>query len=839
LIKRRGTGIVKGGDNKTDGTGMDTKQMKDDSESVSLQKRTEEESKQLDQKNETKVKSGMESGTGMQTSQSMLSSMLEGSEDEESRRQDAKRKKREEKRGLSDAEKNAQVDITLSETETMTLMYIPGTICTDPNDESMNETKDYKVLLSYKVGADSYNNRGSQTLNLTQKPKDIAPDKIFMLKDMKVQVNNYEIEEENRKIKEDDGAKMIRIYEKSIEDIMSDKLKDERALIDSEELASHISIYSQTTTQGNVKTPAEKSGSRSGTSGRSSKNKTSGKEGEGTSKSIVKESDTKSGLSDKLSSSSTTAQQIGGNSKTSGFPDSTIPNKMEFTDADAPSYDPTSMLKAIKIIERLLTQSKYHKEHVLYTDYPQVTLSKASDKKDDEEEKKGGVQAFDLAAMASKEDEQEQEESEDEDEMTDEKDPIRLKPLFKFECEFTRDRNITCMDFNKTNPDLLAVAYGEYDMNRTDTKNTGLVAFWTLKNPNFPEKMIKTENSVTSLEFSTLNPNLLAIGDSAGGIAIYDVQNDDDIPIAESREIDEKHTDAIWEVKWVRKAGKGEVLVSVSGDGRVIEWSLKKGLEFNELMQLKRQANPVQKETNSMPAGIDEERKTGMTFINTGGLSIDFPVEQSANYFASTEDGTVNRCSVSYSERSLYTYQGHTGPVYKVRCTPFWSDDCQIFLTCSYDWTVRVWNHKEPIGKQEKLICREQHLQKQVNDIAWSPGTSSVFALVADDGRVEIWDLFKNNLEPKLSYFDKINKKTKSSTAKTSVRWSRQSPVLVTGNVEGVVHVYRTNGLEHVQVSNLDQAERLLESIRKDDFAEDAKDSKRKNDGDLDEDEEE
>jgi hypothetical protein len=113
LIKRRGTGAVKGGDNKTDGTGMDTKQMKDDSESVSLQKRTEEESKQLDQKNETKVKSGMESGTGMQTSQSMLSSMLEGSEDEESRRQDAKRKKREEKRGLSDAEKNAQIDITL------------------------------------------------------------------------------------------------------------------------------------------------------------------------------------------------------------------------------------------------------------------------------------------------------------------------------------------------------------------------------------------------------------------------------------------------------------------------------------------------------------------------------------------------------------------------------------------------------------------------------------------------------------------------------------------------------------------------------------------------------
>lgn len=761
LIKRRGTG-TKGGERTEGVTGAVTKDMKD-SESISLQKRTEDESKI--QNTEQKIKAGIESGTGMQTSQSMLSSMLEGSEDEESRRQEAKKKKKEEKKGLSEAEKNTLVDITLTETETMTLLYIPGTICTDPTDDSMKPTDEYKKLLQYKVGADSYNNRGVQTLNLTQKAKDIAPEKIFMLKDMKVQVNNYEIEEENRKIREDDGAAMIRIYEKSINDIMADKLQDPRALIDSEELASHISIYSQNTTQ-NGKAAAGKSASKSGTSGgKSSKNKTSGKEGEGTTKSIIKESDTKSGLSDKLSSSSTTQQIGGGYSKTSGLPDSSVPTKMEFVEGDV-SYDAQSMLKAIKIIERLLTQTKYHKEHVMYTDYPQVIINKASDKKK-EEEKKGGIAALDLGAFGTNDDKVEETSSEEEEEQTDEKDPIRLKPLFKFECDFTKGRNITCMDFNKTNADLLAVAYGEFDMNKIEGKDRGLIAFWTLKNPNFPEKMINTENSITALEFSTVTPNLLAVGDSLGGIMIYDIQSDDETPIADSREIDEKHTDVIWEVKWVQKPSKGEVLVSTSGDGRVIEWSLKKGLEFNELMQLKRQANPIQKESNVMPAGIDEERKTGMTFINTGGLSIDFPIGQSANYFASTEDGTVNRCSVSYSERSLDTYTGHTGPVYKVRCSPFWSNDCQIFLTCSYDWTVRVWNHKEPIGKQEKLICHEQYLQEQVNDVEWSPSTSSVFALVADDGRVEIWDLYLNNLEPKLTYHDRIGKRVYSNTAKT------------------------------------------------------------------------
>ena len=50
-----------------------------------------------------------------------------------------------------------------------------------------------------------------------------------------------------------------------------------------------------------------------------------------------------------------------------------------------------------------------------------------------------------------------------------------------------------------------------------------------------------------------------------------------------------------------------------------------------------------------------------MTFINTGGLSIDFPspTEEKDNYYASTEDGTIHKFSVSYSEQYLDTFYGH------------------------------------------------------------------------------------------------------------------------------------------------------------------------------------
>ena len=85
-----------------------------------------------------------------------------------------------------------------------------------------------------------------------------------------------------------------------------------------------------------------------------------------------------------------------------------------------------------------------------------------------------------------------------------------------------------------------------------------------------------------------------------------------------------------------------------------------------------------------------------MTFINTGGLSIDFPANDPGNnYFVATEDCSVHKCSTSFAEQYQADYYGHMGSIYRVRCNPFWdNNDCPIFITCSYDWTVRVWHER-------------------------------------------------------------------------------------------------------------------------------------------------
>jgi len=104
-------------------------------------------------------------------------------------------------------------------------------------------------------------------------------------------------------------------------------------------------------------------------------------------------------------------------------------------------------------------------------------------------------------------------------------------------------------------------------------------------------------------------------------------------------------------------------------------------------------------------------------------------------------------------------------------------------------------------------------LKAQVNDIEWSPYTSSRFASVANDGRIEVWDLFINPLAPLITHFDKDAEGNIIKTPKTIVRFGPPGPssqIILSGNMNGEVDVYRSKGLEHVEVTDYDQHRRLL-----------------------------
>ena len=440
---------------------------------------------------------------------------------------------------------------------------------------------------------------------------------------------------------------------------------------------------------------------------------------------------------------------------------------------------PISLNNPLKYVERLLAQNQYHFKQIAYKNYPV-----------DEKELKLNINLYDFENM------EDDEKAEKSKKLELRKKEIELvlykgvepdmKYLFSFKGNiiFKGEKYVVnCLDWNPLNQDLLAGAYGPADI---DSKKEGLLLFWTLKNQ-YPERVIKTSRGLTSCNFSYKNPYYIVVADYSGEIIVYNLKNNSDVPVADSREVKDKHTDIVWEAKWVEKPNdKNEMIVSISSDGKVKEWLLKKGLEVSDLMHMKKNTTFPDKTLNPF-SKYDQHSKDTLIFRDANGLSFDFPNNDTTIYYISLEECTINKCRVSYKDTYIESYFGHQGPVYKVRCNPF---DPNIFITCSYDWSIKIWTSKQ---SKPLLTCKSMNRTSQINDIEWSPFTSTIFGCVIDDGTIEIWDLSKRTIDPIISVcLNKIPKK--------SIKFSLNSQVVATGDADFNIDIFRLYNLEHAQV---------------------------------------
>jgi len=454
------------------------------------------------------------------------------------------------------------------------------------------------------------------------------------------------------------------------------------------------------------------------------------------------------------------------------------------------------LLQTLGVIERGVQQNNFHHRHVQYRAF------------EDSE-----IQETDPAA---------------------EEEPSKpnLELLWQFKCEETKGRTVSSMSWNRVNQDILAVAYCQFNF---EINRDGLIMLWTLKNPDYPERCIACDTGVCSIDFSSKTPSLLAAGFHDGRVAVYDLHLEGDAafkPILCSDSSQMTHMDAVWEVKWVERNERGEVLISLGSDGRVIEWSFNKGLSGVELMALKRVHVPPEL------GGVGE----GIISRSASGLCMDFPSNDSSIYFAATEDGTVHKCSCSYNEQYLDTYYGHFGPVYRLKCSPFWPD---AFLTCSADWSIKLWESESSGSSAPPLHIQSVDLAEVVHDVAWSPTNPLVLAAVAGDGRLEVWDLGKSSLNPLIKYwgFDdddnqgaqnssepprpsgasntSVSEESSQSVPEPSrlhkkffstVAFAYNAPILVAGDSTGSVHVFRRKCMVEKPFDNIKDARAALQA---------------------------
>jgi len=510
----------------------------------------------------------------------------------------------------------------------------------------------------------------------------------------------------------------------------------------------------------------------------------------------------------------------------SGAEDATVAEEMSAEPVDpipwkvgAANPIPEELSQALRTMERIVSQNVFHKQHMIYRNYPTLEeLAKLDAERADEA---NGVDAAsdsgrrslrggpDAEGDAGGEEGAVEAEAFGETSREDrDSDNPYLEDLFSFDApQLTQGMTVTCAEWNSNNKDLLAVSYG--DTAPVPNAQGGLVLFWSLKNPTYPERVIRTKNGVTALHFSSVHPNMVAAGTHDGSVMIWDLRRPTDIPVLRSGSAGgndqvKKHTDIVWETRWVDRGPDKqpqELLVSVSSDGNVFQWSMKKGLEQTVLMNLKRLPNP------HLGSNSVYGHKEGIVFRKSSGFCVDFPRHDPSTYLVGTEDGLVHRCSTSYNEQYLDTYYGHSGPVYKVRCNPYAS---HAFLTCSADWTMKLWTTKPPPGHpgdSPLLTFQSTDLSDAVNDVIWAPHNSTSFAAAMDDGRVELWDLSERPLDPIVVHYPRAHENNKRRF--TCVRFSPNSPVLVAGDDQGSVDVMRMYNTNQSYYSDQEQQDRL------------------------------
>ncbi|XP_074858438.1 dynein axonemal intermediate chain 4 isoform X2 [Carettochelys insculpta] len=353
-----------------------------------------------------------------------------------------------------------------------------------------------------------------------------------------------------------------------------------------------------------------------------------------------------------------------------------------------------------------------------------------------------------------------------------------LERLWSYTCEWTNGHNVSSMAWNKLNPDLLAVGYGQFGFKE---QKKGLACCWSVKNPMWPERIYQCDHGVTALDFSLANPNLLAVGMYNGTVAIYNVQTHNTAAVLDSSESFDKHIGPVWQLKWIEQDrgttgdDKGETLISISADGRITKWFIHKGLGCTDLMKLKRTASERKKLT-----GEKEKKSEALISRQAPGMCFDFHPRDTNMYLAGTEEGHIHKCSCSYNEQFLETYRAHKGPVYKIAWNPFSTD---MFLSCSADWSIILWRQDSV-----RPILTFSSTTNVVHDIMWSPKSAFVFAAV-NEGRVEIWDLSVSTLDPLIVIFANPGVKF------TTVLFARNTDCILIGDSDGTVSVYELRNM--------------------------------------------
>ncbi|XP_046686026.1 cytoplasmic dynein 1 intermediate chain 2-like [Homalodisca vitripennis] len=322
---------------------------------------------------------------------------------------------------------------------------------------------------------------------------------------------------------------------------------------------------------------------------------------------------------------------------------------------------------------------------------------------------------------------------------------------------WSRNRCITSMDWSPQHPELLLASYHTNAESPHDPDGVCLV--WNTKfRKTTPEFIFHCQSAVMSATFARFHPNLILGGTFSGQVVLWDNRVQKRTPIQRTPLSATAHTHPVYCLSVVGTQNAHN-LISVSTDGRLCSWSLDMLSQPQEILELQhRQSKAI------------------------AAMCLAFPHNDVNNFVVGSEEGAVySACRHGSKAGVTETYEGHQAPVTGIDTHKVQEgiDLSHLFLTSSFDWTIKLWNLKE-----NKPLYSFEDNGDYVCDVAWSPTHPALFAAVDATGRLDLWNLNNDTEVPTATAI------VEGSRALNQVSWTPSGNQVTCGDDIGRIWLY-------------------------------------------------
>nr|XP_012420420.1 PREDICTED: cytoplasmic dynein 1 intermediate chain 2 isoform X6 [Odobenus rosmarus divergens] len=281
-----------------------------------------------------------------------------------------------------------------------------------------------------------------------------------------------------------------------------------------------------------------------------------------------------------------------------------------------------------------------------------------------------------------------------------------------FDERWSKHRVVSCLDWSSQYPELLVASYN----NNEDAPHEpdGVALVWNMKyKKTTPEYVFHCQSAVMSATFAKFHPNLVVGGTYSGQIVLWDNRSNKRTPVQRTPLSAAAHTHPVYCVNVVGTQNAHN-LISISTDGKICSWSLDMLSHPQDSMEL------VHKQSKAVAV-----------------TSMSFPIGDVNNFVVGSEEGSVYTACRHGSKAGISEmFEGHQGPITGIHCHAAVGavDFSHLFVTSSFDWTVKLWTTKVPTAS----ISVEGN--PALNRVRWTHSGREI-AVGDSEGQIVIYDV--------------------------------------------------------------------------------------------------